>query len=176
MEDSNKKRCPHCKEVYSKNYLTTHIAKQHGISKEEQKLICESKSQEKRSYQVPQDFDPMSISLDEIDSPDITNQIFNEKKRSQPELLVQKKLEKKYNGTHKTTPARIIDVFTMDTIYEIKCWENWKAAIGQLMAYHYYYPNHMLKVHFFGKIPKDELKIIILTICAHYRIAVDWEK
>lgn len=173
MDDPKKKQCPHCKEFYSKNYLKTHIAKQHGISKEQQKV-----KKETRSYNVPSDFDPMSISLEEIDMPsDITSKIFTEKKiRNQPELLVQKKLEKKYGGTHQTTPAGIIDVITKDTVIEIKSWENWKHAIGQLMAYNYYYPNHMLKVHFFGKIPNDELKIVIITICTHYRIAVDWEK
>jgi hypothetical protein len=183
-QDSNKRQCQHCGEFYSKGYLSTHIEKQHGITKAEQKTkreeIKEQKrnKEERRSYHVPQDFDPMSISLEDIDSPDISKQIFSDnKKRNQPELAVQKKLEKKYNGTHKTTPAGIIDVWCQDgLIVEAKSWDNWKAAIGQLMAYGYYYPNHMLKVHFFGKIPDDEKRIVIITICTHYRIAVDWEK
>lgn len=175
MDDPKKKQCPHCKEFYSKNYLKTHIAKQHGISKEQQKAKTEI-----RSYDVPINFDPMSISLDEIDSPDVTSKIFAEKKiRNQPEFLVQKKLEKKYNGTHRTTPAGVIDVISDvngGVLIEIKSWENWKAGIGQLFAYGYYYPKHMKILHLFGKIPTDELRIIIITICTELKIKVDWEK
>lgn len=91
---------------------------------------------------------------------------------------VQKKLEKKYKCKHKKTPAGIIDLFMPDRreIWEIKHWKSWKHAIGQLMAYSFYFPSYMLRAHFFGPIPSEEKRIVVITVCTHYRIDVSWEK
>lgn len=44
------------------------------------------------------------------------------------------------------TPVGFIDVLTPTTIYEVKELKQWKSAIGQLLAYDRYYPNHRPKL------------------------------
>jgi len=113
-----------------------------------------------------------NVDDNDTSTPDITAK----KKRNQPELAVQKKMEKKLGGTHKTTPLGIIDIFLPDQLVEIKCWNAFHHGIGQLICYHHYYPNHMMHLHLFGDIPPDEKRIPILTVCAENHIKVTWEK
>lgn len=96
--------------------------------------------------------------------------------RKQPEQAVQKKLEKRFGGGHHTTPAGIIDILTPNNvIIEIKEWRAWKDALGQLLAYFHYLPNCMLHAHFFGPVPPDEFRIVVVTILTKYGIKVTWE-
>lgn len=97
------------------------------------------------------------------------------RKRTQPEAAIQKKFEKKLDGKHQNTPVGIIDILTNTEIIEIKCWSNWKSAIGQLFAYGYYYPNHMKRIHLFGQAPDEKLQQAIFAICASLRIGVSIE-
>jgi hypothetical protein len=121
-------------------------------------------------------FSSMSVSSIPAVAPATTSNNNKEKKRNQPELAIQKRLEKQMKGGHKSTPVGIIDILGVDSIVEIKHWDNWKGALGQLIAYQYYYPNHMLHMHLFGPIPIDDKKIPIMTVCAHNRIKLTYEK
>lgn len=100
------------------------------------------------------------------------------KERNRDEEKVQLKLEKKTGYKHHTCPAGIIDLFSQEDgiIIEIKVWSKFKHAIGQLLCYNYFYPKHLMRAHFFGPIPADDVKIMILTICNSLHIQVTWEK
>lgn len=177
MNSSDKKKekvkCSKCGKLLSRGYLKTHMTKVH-----------QSDEDKAENYTVD-NLDDVFADEEFDDSEflrDLEKVKIGEKtpsKRNQPELAIQKKLEKKFNGGHQSTPAGIIDIISNEgggVIVEIKEWKNYKAAIGQLFCYGYYYPNHMKQIHFFGKPPSDDLKVVILTICASLRIAVSYEK
>jgi len=203
-----KKKCPICGKMLSKNYLKIHIKNIHG-----------SKDTDKKENGVKVKYGIMSHAYqynngmrnvndeeinDLVDWNNLTGDDLREfekqleclnignnnnddrnkrqsKRRGKKHIVeedVQKKLEKKYGCGHQNTPAGIIDI--LDTknhmIIEVKHWKGWHHAMGQLFAYQYYYPKYMLKAHFFGPIPSEEKKIVILTVLAHHKIAVSWEK
>ena len=196
-----KRQCPHCRKWFGRYYLKIHIEKQH-LNPEKKKKTINTKLDNVVTvrpdiYRIPKEQEVTDEELGELfewvmlddDVNVLTNGITNMKiepgtkktpkpKKKVLEQDVQKKLEKRLKCGHKYTPAGIIDIFNPkdNTITEIKCWQHWKHAIGQLVCYGYYHPNFMLKAHFFGEIPPEERKIVILTICAHNRIAVSWEK
>ena len=58
------------------------------------------------------------------------------------EKIIQKKLQKKLGGkTEVETPVGNIDLLTKSELIEIKSFDNWKHALGQLIAYSTFYPN-----------------------------------
>ncbi len=88
---------------------------------------------------------------------------------------IQDKLEKELGGKHAYCASGIVDILTAGELIEIKNWNNWKAAIGQLQAYHVHFPDRKLRVHFFGKIPKIEKQVNIVSTFSSLKIAVTWE-
>lgn len=48
------------------------------------------------------------------------------------------------------TPAGKIDLLTAKDLIEIKEAKNWKSALGQVLAYGFYYPSHRKIVYLFG--------------------------
>lgn len=98
------------------------------------------------------------------------------KKREQPELKIQLKMEKKLGYGHQQTPAGEIDILTPTELLEIKNWNDWMKGIGQLYCYSFYFPDRMKWLHLFGQPPSDDKVIVIKTICASLRIKVTTEK
>jgi|SRR5579885_203061 len=179
-EGKKKKECPHCHKFLSQKYLNTHIKMQHNDINDKEDV---------RNYTVPanllanidiSEFELMASEEDELVAKMFELNLNKEKpKRDQPERRIQKKLEKQLNGGHRTTPIGIIDIITDEqggVLCEIKHWDCWKHALGQLLAYSWYYPKHMLRMHLFGEIPSEEKRLIIINICTHYRIQVTYEK
>lgn len=196
MQDPDKEKCKVCQKLLKKTSMKKHHANVHGKAAQEKKLakkqaaksstVINSNVNQKDSYAVPADVDDAKMAelqrqledfvfmeIDPAESYDATPV-----KRNQEEQKVQKKLEKKTGYTHMRCPAGIIDLFSAKDgiIIEIKSWKSWKHAIGQLLAYHWFYPKYMLRAHYFGSIPPDEIKIMILSICHNLRIHVTWEE
>jgi hypothetical protein len=70
------------------------------------------------------------------------------------EIYYQKHLEKKYQATHLKGNYGITDIETYHEIIEIKRWDRYKDALGQLLSYTH--QNHKRKVvYFFGNKPKN---------------------
>lgn len=183
--------CPECGRFYTARGISTHIKNHrkknsgaksyevpHGGNTDVDELSEMDFGSDDEVNVLGMDFTALSISSPNTAAVDLVpvSQQKEKKKRLQPEQAIQLKMEKKLGGGHKVLPIGIVDVYTDDTICEVKCWENWKHGIGQLVCYQYYHPKHMLHLHLFGKIPPEEKKIPILTICAHLRIKVTWEK
>jgi hypothetical protein len=147
-------------------------------------------SQRSNSYAIPNDVDDNQLNrlatmledfefIDVEDSPQPIKKITIDKsapkKRQQPELAIQKKLEKQYNAGHKDTPIGIIDILTQDELIEIKNWNDFLKGFGQCIAYGEYYPKHMKRLHFFDKPPDVNKEIAIRTLCAKFGIKVTQE-
>lgn len=47
-------------------------------------------------------------------------------------------------------PAGRVDVLTSEYVIEVKEANNWKHAIGQILVYSFYYPNHKPMLYLFG--------------------------
>jgi hypothetical protein len=78
------------------------------------------------------------------------------------EMYYQKFLEKQLGATHEQTKYGITDISTQDYHIEIKRWNDYKKALGQLLSYNY---NKVKKlaVYFFGNV-KDEQKTNIMEL------------
>lgn len=71
------------------------------------------------------------------------------------------------------TPVGNIDILTDTEIIEVKEAKSWKNAIGQLLTYGYYYPNHQKRLHLFGKYHYSSL-ILIRQHCDLNNIVVTY--
>lgn len=91
------------------------------------------------------------------------------------ERSVQKRLQLLFKGKSKCVPHGRIDILTHDTIIEIKVWKNWCKAIGQIIYYSQFYPNHKRLIYFFGNAPPKPKKEAILTACKRANIDIQYE-
>lgn len=72
------------------------------------------------------------------------------------EAFFQHILEIIHNGaSHKSLKCGITDITNDEMHAEIKEWNHWKEALGQLIAYNTEDPKQIKRVYFFGKYPKN---------------------
>lgn len=91
-------------------------------------------------------------------------------KNRRNESFYQMILEELLKGEHKKLKSGITDI-TNDTLHaEIKNWDSWKYAIGQLSVYNNEDPRDTLQIYFFGKTPNKQTKSIIYTHCKYQNI------
>ena len=81
------------------------------------------------------------------------------------EFDVQQRLQKLLKCGHAKCPVGVIDILTDEAIIEIKRWTLWKHGMGQLLAYHIFYPDRMMRLHLFGGSPNIKTKMQIMSIC-----------
>jgi hypothetical protein len=68
------------------------------------------------------------------------------------EVEIANSLHKRLGGlTEVSTSAGRIDLLTDDEIVEVKRINDWKAALGQILVYSAFYPEHRKRIHLFGK-------------------------
>ena len=91
------------------------------------------------------------------------------------EYYIQTKLEKELKGYSKTCPFGRIDILTETEIIEIKKWEEHKKALGQILGYSVYYPNHKKRIHFFGPKPSNKQLAAIREVYQTFNIAITEE-
>ncbi|MGB7275927.1 MAG: hypothetical protein WBC69_21745 [Geitlerinemataceae cyanobacterium] len=73
------------------------------------------------------------------------------------------------------TPAGRIDLLTETEIIEVKRVGDWKSALGQLLVYSGFYPEHRKRLHLFGR-ESDEQKIAtIANSCLSFDVTVSFE-
>ncbi|MBC1220961.1 hypothetical protein GNF10_25400 [Nostoc sp. UCD121] len=72
------------------------------------------------------------------------------------------------------TPAGKIDILTIHEIIEVKNVLGWKSAIGQILIYGHYYPNHQKRIHLFGQCCSNT-KQLIKFHCDELNIQVTWQ-
>jgi predicted DNA-binding transcriptional regulator AlpA len=87
--------------------------------------------------------------LHEIDA---LPQWFSVKEYDNIEQKICRHLKDKLGGlTEVSTPAGRIDLLTDEEIIEIKRINDWKSALGQILVYSAFYPEHRKRIHLFGK-------------------------
>ncbi|NDJ25912.1 hypothetical protein GS682_30870 [Nostoc sp. B(2019)] len=72
------------------------------------------------------------------------------------------------------TPVGKIDILTDYEIIEVKKASAWKSAVGQILVYGHYYPNHQKRIHLFGEC-SVRTKQIIHTHCDQFNIQLTWQ-
>jgi hypothetical protein len=77
------------------------------------------------------------------------------------ENFYQKILEQYLNGSHKTLKCGISDITTDEIHAEIKIWEDYKCALGQILTYDHEDPKQKLQVYFFGKYTDNKKESVI---------------
>jgi hypothetical protein len=79
-------------------------------------------------------------------------------------------LQKKIGGiTEFRIECGVIDLLTASEVIEVKNIKLWKGAIGQVLVYKSYFPEHSARIHLFGKIPQPSSTsfdyIAMIKIC-----------
>lgn len=68
------------------------------------------------------------------------------------ESTIRDNLQAQLGGlTEVTTPSGRIDLLTETEIIEVKNIKDWKAALGQILVYSAFYPDHKKRIHLFGQ-------------------------
>ena len=98
-------------------------------------------------------------------------------KEKRNESYYRDKLAKSLNGqTEVKVPSGRIDILTSNQIIEVKHIQKWNAALGQIITYGYYYPNHQKRIHLFG-VENNSSKIrLINEQCREQNIIVTFEE
>lgn len=95
------------------------------------------------------------------------------------EKEIQAKLAKQVKGRVEVeTPVGYIDILSEVQIIEVKQIKDWKCALGQILVYGSYFPQHQKRIHLFDtEITKDEnmnkLRLIQRHCNAH-NVIVTW--
>ena len=93
------------------------------------------------------------------------------------EAEVRNRLHQKLGGLIEvTTPSGRIDLLTDIEIIEVKRVADWKGALGQILVYSAFYPEHQKRIHLFGR--RDELTKIagIEVACLNFDVVVTAEE
>lgn len=95
---------------------------------------------------------------------------------NQIEKIIQKKLAKTLSNANieVSTLAGRIDILTETQLIEVKEWKRWKEAIGQVLCYGAYYPNHEKRIHFFGEAHIEFIQLVEHH-CQSMNIVMSWE-
>ena len=92
------------------------------------------------------------------------------------EREISRQLAAREQGTCEVrTPVGLIDVLTAKAVYEVKEVSHWKAALGQVLAYARYYPQHQARLYLYGKATGKQ-KAIIHEHCAALKVRVVWHR
>lgn len=104
--------------------------------------------------------------------PDWVN--YTSRKTTSIESRVRDNLQSKLGGlTEVSTPSGRIDLLTETEIIEVKNIKDWKSALGQILIYSAFYPNHKKRIHLFGE-NIDNLPDIELS-CIPFNVSVTGE-
>lgn len=97
-------------------------------------------------------------------------------KRKESEEIVRNSLNLSLQGQIEVaTPVGYIDILTENLVIEVKRWRDWKAGLGQVIAYGFFYPQRERRLHLFGNPPKEK-RWDIERICLASHVSVSYHK
>ena len=67
-----------------------------------------------------------------------------------------------------------LDILTAAEVIEVKDVKAWKAALGQVLVYGGQYPSHSLRLHLFGAVRSDMVRLIE-NECSRFGVQVTWD-
>jgi hypothetical protein len=89
-----------------------------------------------------------------------------------PEYQVVKRLQTELGGqTEVVTAIGRIDLLTETEIIEVKQVSDWKAALGQILTYSGFFPEHTKRIHLFGDCTPQKKEVICSTLLSFDVIA-----
>lgn len=96
--------------------------------------------------------------------------------RVEDESYHRDKLARKLGGRTevKTPDGGRIDILTSSEIIEVKQAKSWRGALGQIIAYGYFYPGHRKRIHLFGDASSLDVGSVE-RICRDQGVDVSWE-
>jgi len=97
--------------------------------------------------------------------------------RAAEEKRIQDKLSRELQAAVEIQcPAGFIDILSATEIIEVKRADRWKSAVGQVLAYQIYFPNHRPRIHLFWRgserYPNTNA---VLECCSRLSVLVSWE-
>ncbi|MDV3002505.1 MAG: hypothetical protein N5P05_004160 (plasmid) [Chroococcopsis gigantea SAG 12.99] len=75
-----------------------------------------------------------------------------------------------------STPVGRIDLLTDTEIIEVKRFGDWKAALGQILIYSAFYPEHQKRIHLFGCKTELEKLFDVESACLGFAVKVTGEE
>lgn len=104
------------------------------------------------------------------------NQYFTLQEQTSQEKQIRDRLHQELGGLIEVaTPVGRIDLLTNTEVIEVKHVQNWKSALGQVLAYSGFYPEHQKRIHLFGENGLAALRAAKNT-CEAFRITVSYEE
>jgi hypothetical protein len=112
------------------------------------------------------------VSQEEMDAAFTSTYTRRNKKR---EKEIQLKLAEMLKGRVEVqTPDGYIDILTKREIIEVKCFKDWKSAVGQILIYGSHYPKREKRIHLFGEYDPKHTESI-REHCNKLNIRLTWE-
>lgn len=102
--------------------------------------------------------------------------IYNTSAKNNTELTIRDRMKEELSGAVEVViPVGRIDLLTDTEIIEIKDINDWKEALGKLLAYSPFFPKHAKRIHLFGKSDLAKLTLAQAT-CSQFDITVTFEE
>lgn len=102
--------------------------------------------------------------------------VFKRKDCADIERRIRDRLKAELGGEVEViTAVGRIDLLTSTEVIEIKNIDNWKEALGKILAYSSFFPEHDKRIHLFG--PEDLSKLTLAqATCSDFEITVTFEE
>lgn len=92
------------------------------------------------------------------------------------EGLIRDRLQDELGGfIEVATPVGRVDLLTKTQIIEVKHFKDWKAALGQILVYSAFYPEHQKRIHLFGTAAELAKLADIQAACLGFDVLVTGE-
>lgn len=135
----------------------------------------QNESRARRKTSVKKDVLPDDNYLGDKDDDFDDEQEDEHPKEKRLETVLCEDLAEKFKGvTEVKTPIGYIDIMTDHQIIEVKRVRKWKWALGQILVYGLYHPNHEKRIHLFGRCKESKLEMI-KEHCANFNVVVTWQ-
>lgn len=101
--------------------------------------------------------------------------------KSRPANGIEKKIRNRLHSqlgglTEVMTPVGRIDLLTESEIIEVKQIPDWKGALGQVLVYSAFYPEHQKRIHLFGSQTELEKLTDVEAACLSFNVLVTGEE
>lgn len=106
----------------------------------------------------------------------IEGQLFGFDQKNNIEYQIRNRLKSEVGGeVEVVTAVGRIDLLTVTEVIEIKNINDWKEALGKMLAYSAFFPEHSKRIHLFGH--SDLTKLVLAqATCSEFDITVTFEE
>lgn len=106
----------------------------------------------------------------------ISLETFSKHSYANTESQVRDRLKLQLGGQFEVvTAVGRIDLLTTTEVIEVKNINDWKGALGQILAYSAFFPEHSKRIHLFGRPDLSKLALAQAT-CSEFGITVTFEE